>query len=205
MSKQSLTWESAQAVISSRDEEITLLIQRCLSGSEAAYALLYEGHAALIYRLAYSLLQNREDAEEVLQDSFEYAFRKLANYDDQKSAFTTWMYRITVSRCRNKRRRKWLPTSPLDLLAPQGIKDEEAAAPDEVVELTELQRDVWFALSELSPKLRETAVFRYYYGLQYKEIGEILGISPKTAESRMRLAHRNLRQIINDSRSKEEE
>jgi RNA polymerase sigma-70 factor (ECF subfamily) len=192
----SLAWDSTEVPRTSNDAELNFLIQRCLSGDEAAYVILYERHAGLIYRLAYSLLQNREDAEEVLQDSFEYAFRKLAIFDEQKSAFTTWLYRITVSRCRNKRRRKWLPTSPLALLAPQGIKDKAAKAPDEILEQTDLQRQVWHALGQLSPKLRETAVLRYYYGLQYKEIGEILDIPPKTAESRMRLAHKKLRGII---------
>ena len=197
MNKQSsLAWDPADVSSAVRDEELSFLIQRCLSGDEPAYVILYERHASLLYRLAYSLLQNREDAEEVLQDSFEYAFRKLANYDDRKSAFSSWLYRITVSRCRNKRRRKWLPTSPLSLLTPQGIKDVDAAAPDELLEQTEQQQDVWAALGQLSPKLRETAVLRYYYGLQYKEIGQILSISPKTAESRMRLAHQKLRQII---------
>ena len=192
----SLAWDSAEVTTTSSDAELSFLIQRCLSGEEAAYMILYERHAGLIYRLAYSLLQNREDAEEVLQDSFEYAFRKLADFDEQKSAFTSWLYRITVSRCRNKRRRKWLPTSPLALLAPPGVKDKDTKAPDEMLEQSELQRDVWNALGQLSPKLRETAVLRYYYGLQYKEIGKILNISPKTAESRMRLAHKKLRGII---------
>jgi len=197
MSKHSsLAWDSVETTSASPDAELSFVIQRCLSGDEAAYAILYERHVGLVYRLAYSLLQNREDAEEVLQDSFEYAFRKLANYDDQKSAFTTWLYRITVSRCRNKRRRKWLPVSPLSLLAPEGIKDDGAKSPDKALEQTELQREVWNALGQLSPKLRETAVLRYYYGLRYKEIGEILNISHKTAESRMRLAHRKLRQVI---------
>jgi RNA polymerase sigma-70 factor (ECF subfamily) len=192
----SLTWTQAEATSAPRDEELSFLIQRCLSGDEAAYVILYQRHAAQMYRLAYSLLQHREDAEEVLQDSFEYAFRKLADYDDQKSAFTTWLYRITVSRCRNKRRRKWLPTLPISILAPGGIKDDNVVAPDKVLEVNDLQQDVWAALGKLSPKLRETAVLRYFHGLQYKEIGEILGISPKTAESRMRLAHQKLREII---------
>lgn len=179
------------------DEIQSYLIKRCLSGDEAAYHALYSRHAAQIYRLAYGLLQNKEDAEEVLQDSFEYAFRKLASYDSSKSAFSTWLYRITVSRCRNKRRRKWLPTVPMSLMSHIGIKDENAPMPDEKAELSELQRAIWAALGRLSPKLRETAVLRYYHGLRYTEIGEILGISPKTAESRMRLAHRQLREAIN--------
>ncbi len=191
-----LTWDLANVANSSPDEELTTLIQRCLSGDETAYATLYDRYSGLTYRLAYGLLQNREDAEEVLQDSFEYAFRKLAHYDAQKSAFTTWLYRITVSRCRNKRRRKWLPSLPISLLAPQGLTDLDTPAPDESLELTELQQEVWTALGQLSPKLRETAVLRYYHGLRYQEIGDILSISPKTAESRMRLAHKKLRQII---------
>jgi RNA polymerase sigma-70 factor (ECF subfamily) len=192
----SVAWDSAEEAYPSNDAELGFLIERCLSGDEAAYRILFERHSGLIYRLAYSLLQNRQDAEEVLQDSFEYAFRKLADFDEQKSAFTTWLYRITVSRCRNKRRRKWLPTMPLSLLAPNGVKDDNVKAPDELLEQTEMQRTVWYALGQLSPKLRETAVLRYYYGMQYKEIGEILNISPKTAESRMRLTHQKLRGII---------
>ena len=53
------------------------LIARCLEGEESAYAALYRLYAGEIYRLCYSLLQHREDAEEVLQDAFEYAFRRL--------------------------------------------------------------------------------------------------------------------------------
>ena len=77
-----LSWDAFQGAGTSFDEELDLLIKRCLSGDETAYVMLYDRHAALIYRLAYGLLQNREDAEEVLQDSFEYAFRKLSSYDD---------------------------------------------------------------------------------------------------------------------------
>ena len=77
------------------------LITRCLAGDPQAHAALYRQHAAYIYRLTYGLLRHREDAEEVLQDAFEYAFRRLNQYDPQKSAFKTWLYRIAVSRCRN--------------------------------------------------------------------------------------------------------
>jgi RNA polymerase sigma-70 factor (ECF subfamily) len=62
--------------------------------------------------------------------------------------------------------------------------------------MTERQQMVWNALQELTPKLRETAVLRYYEGLTYNEIGRILDIPPKTAESRMRLAHRALREVL---------
>lgn len=175
------------------------IIRRCLDGEEQAYVLLYDRFAPMVFRLAYSLLQHREDAEEVLQDSFEYAFRRLDRYDHRKSAFTTWLYRITVSRCRNKRRRKWLPAISLNVPGHPEVPDLEQSGPDDLVDVSERRRLVWQALGQLSPKLRETAILRYFHGLRYREIGEILGISAKTVESRMRLAHRELRVRLEDS------
>jgi RNA polymerase sigma-70 factor (ECF subfamily) len=178
------------------DEQNHSLINRCLSGEDAAYVALYNMYAGMIYRLCYSLLQNKEDAEEVLQDSFEYAFRSLAKFDANKSAFKTWLYQIAVSRCRNKRRRKWLPTFSINQLTHGELTDRESPTPDEVSHLSEQQQQVWHALQQLTPKLRETAVLRYYDGLTYAEIGTILNIPTKTAESRMRLAHKALRELL---------
>ncbi|HOU42540.1 MAG TPA: RNA polymerase sigma factor [Promineifilum sp.] len=179
-------------------DETLLLIQRCLAGEQPAYVALYDQFSGIIYRLAYGLLQHREDAEEVLQDSFEYAFRRLDHYDARKSAFKTWLYRIAVSRCHNKRRRKWLPSLSLQQLVEVDVRDPAAAPPDERVALSEQQRAVWQAVGALSPKLREVAILRYYGGLQYGEIGAVLGIPTKTAESRMRLAHKTLREQLSD-------
>lgn len=174
------------------------LIARCLGGEELAYATLYQQFAAFIYRLNYGLLQNREDAEEVLQDTFEYAFRKLTQFDPSKSSFKTWLYRIAISRCHNKRRRKWLPTLSLQALFGDTTPDRDSESPDELLTLDARQKAVWQALSQLSPKLRETAILRYYEELSYVEIGQILDIPPKTAESRMRLAHKALHELLAD-------
>lgn len=196
MSEQTLSWTTTPTQPTYADEQIQLLIARCLSGDEMAYAALYETHAPMIYRLTYSLLQHREDAEEVLQDSFDYAFRRLAQYDAHKSSFKTWLYQIAISRSRNKRRRKWLPSFSLAQLMGQDIADDLTPAPDELLTLSEQQRLVWQALAALSPKLRETAVLRYYDNLSFTEIGDILHIPAKTAESRMRLAHKALRDLL---------
>jgi RNA polymerase sigma-70 factor (ECF subfamily) len=178
------------------DAQIQRLITRCLAGEESAYTALYDRFASMIFRLNFSLLQHREDAEEVLQDSFEYAFRRLRRYDPNKSSFKTWLYQISISRCRNKRRRKQLPSFSLSQLVGREIVDAESPTADEVLALSDRQRMVWNAVIELSPKLRETAVLRYYEALSYAEIGQILGIPTKTAESRMRLAHKALRKSL---------
>ncbi len=190
----SLTWTDGEQVAGEDDR----IIARCLQGEDAAYTALYDKYAAYIYRLSYSLLQHREDAEEVLQDTFDYAFRKLRRYDSDRASFKTWLYQIAVSRSHNKRRRKWLPTLSLNLDSNDGerISDTDTPAPDEHLLLTARQKVIWQALGQLSPKLRATAVLRYYEGLTYPEIGQILGIPAKTVESRMRLAHQALKEIL---------
>ena len=195
-----LTWpQAAGQEPAYADERTQALITRCLTGDETAYVALYNHYAGVIYRLTYSMLQHKEDAEEVLQDSFEYAFRKLSHYNPHKSSFKTWLYQIAISRCRNKRRRKWLPTFSLNQLTNHDLTDRDTPTPDEMVNLSDKQKIVWQALQQLSPKLRETAVLRYYNSLTYAEIGEILGVPEKTAESRMRLAHKALRTLLKDT------
>jgi RNA polymerase sigma-70 factor (ECF subfamily) len=190
------------ASVSSPDHD--QLLNRCLAGEESAYVAVYNEYAGQIYRLCYSLLQNQEDAEEVLQDAFEYAFRKLDRFDSRKASFKTWLYQIAISRCRNKRRRKRLFTMPLTFALGQIIEDNTIPTPVESLDMSERQRMVWKALGELSPKLRETAVLRYYEGFTYSEIGKILSIPAKTAESRMRLAHKALRKLLQEEGKDEE-
>ena len=194
---QAIAWTPGETTPTYADPHLQALIARCLAGEELAYVALYNTHADMIYRLTFSLLQHKEDAEEVLQDSFEYAFRKLADYDPHKASFKTWLYRIAISRCRNKRRRKWLPTFSLNQVLPEDeVADEQTPGPPEAAALNADQHMVWEALTKLSPKLRETAVLRYYENLSYPEIGDVLGIPTKTAESRMRLAHAALRDLL---------
>ena len=193
-----LHWSDSPVAASANDPQVDDLIAACLRGDAHAYDELYDRFAGSLFRLAYGLLQHEEDAEEVLQDSFEYAFRRLEHYDARKASFKTWLFRITVSRCRNKRRRKWLPSLSLHSLADSEARDPGATLPDERVARNERDRAVWAALGELSPKLREVAILRHYAGMPYAEIGAVLGIPSKTAESRMRLAHKALREQLSD-------
>ena len=169
------------------------LIQRCQSGDAHACADLYQRWCGAVYRLAYGILRQEQDAEEVTQDVFVYALSRLKNYDPAKSAFRTWLYTITISRSRNKLRRKWLPTVELDEWNESG----EADRPSE--DWTELQAErarIWEALGKLSPKLREAVMLRYFENLTYPEIGQILQVPMKTIQSRVRLAHKELKKWL---------
>jgi RNA polymerase sigma-70 factor, ECF subfamily len=183
---------------STNDPDLMDLIARCLDGDQAAYATLYERYAASLYRLAYSVLLVEQDAEDVLQESLTYAFRTLERYDPQRGSFRTWLYTITISRCRNARRRKWLPTVALNTLLNVGI--EPSTPEDESPETRAAWQDIRAALAEamhtLSPRLREAVALRYGHGLTYREMAAIMGCPQKTAESRIRLAHKQLRRAM---------
>ncbi len=196
-----MTERPAETQITGRaanDPDLEGLIAACLAGDQAAYAAIYERYAPNLYRLAYSLLLVEQDAEDVLQEAMVYALRNLDKYDPARASFRTWLYTITVSRCRNARRRKWLPTVALGHLLNLGL--EPSAPADEEPEARLVWKDIQASLGEalarLSPRLREAVALRYGQGLTYREMASILDIPQKTAESRVRLAHEQLRQTM---------
>lgn len=179
-------------------EALQTLITQARQGDQAACAALYQQHVRAVYRLAYGVLLDEHDAQEVVQDSLAYAFASLARFDPSRSAFKTWLYTITMSRCRNKRRRKWFPTANLADIA-EWLPGHEPH-PERVIQQQGVRETVLEALRELTPKLREAIVLRYFDGLSFKEMAEVLNCPQKTAESRVRLAHDQLYKRLADQR-----
>jgi RNA polymerase sigma-70 factor (ECF subfamily) len=179
-------------------ESLDTLISLSKQGDQAASAALYHMFVRAVYRLAYGILLDQQDAEEVVQDSFAYALASLHRFDPSRSAFRTWLYTITLSRCRNKRRRKWLPVINLADVA-EWLPGSDTR-PERAVEQRGMRDTVTNALHGLSPKLREAIVLRYFDGLSFKEMAEVMGCPQKTAESRVRLAHEALYSVLADQR-----
>jgi RNA polymerase sigma-70 factor (ECF subfamily) len=175
------------------DAELDAVIARCLRGEQAGYDALYDEYATGLYRLCYGLLLNREDAEDVTQESFVYAFKNLHRFDPQRSALKTWLYTIAISRCRNVYRRSRPALVDLGQLLHFGLPAPKAETPEAVFAHQSAQEAVERALAGLNPRLREAIVLRYGHGLTYREIAEVMGCPQKTAESRVRLAHDALR------------
>ncbi|MBN2472804.1 MAG: sigma-70 family RNA polymerase sigma factor [Anaerolineae bacterium] len=174
--------------------ELEVLIGRCKAGDQAAFGELYDCFAAGLYRLAYSILLDVQDSEDVLQEAFVYAFRNLDRYDPTRGEFRTWLYTITVSRCRNMRRRKVLPTVDMGGLLAMGQEPASPAryTPEAALARKDIKDALETALAGLSPRLREAVALRYGQGLTYREMAEVMGCPQKTAESRIRLAHKAL-------------
>ncbi len=181
----------------------TETITRAIGGDEVAQRLLYEAHYAAAFRLAYLLLQDACDAEEVVQDAFVYLFRNLRRYDADRGTFWAWLRVTLVSRCRNKRRRKRLQIVSLEVLDATGQSLPDAAQandPANVLDALGVRRAVWEALQQVSAGARDALVLRYYEGLSYAEIAEVLGCSNDAARARVAHGKTQLRDLLGTSR-----
>jgi RNA polymerase sigma factor (sigma-70 family) len=174
-------------------------IARATAADEAAQKALYEAHHAAAFRLAYLLLQDTCDAEEVVQDAFVYVFRNLCRYDPQRGSFWTWLRVTLVSRCRNKRRRKRPATVSLEALTAIGqtpADPEPANDPASMLELQDKCQTMWEVLQQVSVGARDALVLRYYEGLPYAEIAELLDCSPDAARARVAHGKVQLRRLL---------
>jgi RNA polymerase sigma-70 factor (ECF subfamily) len=188
--------KSTIAAVNTTDADTVAL---ALGGEEAAQRALYEAHYAAAFRLAYLLLQDTYDAEEVVQDAFVYVFRNLHRYDAERGSFWAWLRVVLVSRCRNRRRRQQLPLISLEVLGAdsQALSDSEPTHdPVSVLERLGTQRAVWNALLQVSPGARDALVLRYYEGMSYMEIAETLGCSNDAARARVAHGKVQLRRLL---------
>ena len=176
---------------------IDTLIERWRAGDERAAKSLYNHYRGTTFGLAYTLLEDAADAEEVTQDALTYALTHISRYDPHRARFETWLHTITVSRCRNKRRRRLLPTrSLLNWIKGGGDLADPAPGPEQLAETTGTRDEVWIAIQQLNPSLREAVVLRHWADFTYQEIAAMLGCSMRTAQSRVRLAHKKLDQLL---------
>jgi RNA polymerase sigma-70 factor, ECF subfamily len=154
------------------------VIHRVLAGETAAFEGLVRRYQQEIYRLAYRMTRNAEDAKDLAQESFVQAYRSLGTFRGQ-SRFSTWLYRIAVNLCLNhlKASARQDPTE-----VDQRLAD---ARTDSLSALLANERDraLAEAIETLPPQQKATLTLRVQQGLGHKEIAEILECSEGTAKA----------------------
>ncbi|MDO8688882.1 MAG: RNA polymerase sigma factor [Dehalococcoidia bacterium] len=168
------------------------LVRRSLAGDREAFASIFEQYKNLVYKTAFLMLGSPEDAEDALQEVFLQAHRSLGTFEPSKGALITWLHRITVNHCLNRRRKHRLLTSSIDTVPAVLLPDHAAPHEDRLGE-EEAMRQV---LDRLSQKLRAVVVLRYYWDLSHHEISEVLCIPVGTVKSRLDLALKTLRTAL---------
>jgi RNA polymerase sigma-70 factor, ECF subfamily len=177
--------------------DLSTLIQRWQGGDERAAEAIYNHHRDATFRLAYGLLGSAADAEEAAQDALTYALTHINHFDSQRASFPTWLHTIAVSRCRDRQRRRWLPTFSLTHWLQRGQDaPDPAPSPERQSIRGETASEVWLAVQNLSPQLREAILLRYWADHTYQEIAVILDCPLRTVQSRVRLAFDKLRATL---------
>ena len=174
------------------------LVQRARHGDREAFRELVEQYQRKIAALALGMLRNREDALDIVQETFTKAYQSLDRFKGD-AAFYTWVYRIAYNLCVDHQRR--VAKQPqLSLDAEEPGEGSSAAIPDgphpdqpfDRARDAEIGRRVQEAIRELTPDHRAVILLRELEGLSYEEISEVLECPKGTVMSRLHYARRQL-------------
>ena len=172
------------------DEQDRALVRRCLEGQRDAAAGLVDRYQKRLFNVAFRMLDNVQDAEDVTQTVFLNAFVNLRSYDPRYKFFS-WIYRMTVNESLNTLKRR-KPTVTLDdepdFRAPGAAPDRAAEAHDRVGK----------ALMSLKPDDRAVVVLRHFVSFSYVEIADVLGVPVRTVKSRLFTARERLRLTLQE-------
>ncbi|MBQ2412275.1 MAG: sigma-70 family RNA polymerase sigma factor [Anaerotignum sp.] len=178
------------------------LILKAKQGDMLAFEELILKHEKIVYNLALRMMNHSEDAMDISQEVFLKAYRSLSNFDE-RSAFSTWLYRITHNTCIDEiRKRKGKQTYSLeeDLESEDGSMQRQVAddgdTPEESLMRKEQKSEILRALDTLSEEHKAAIILRDVKGMSYEEIAEILELSLGTVKSRINRARNQLKTEI---------
>ena len=188
--------------MSKQNEKI--LINRCMNGDIEAFEELISDYEKRVFNIAFRMIGNYNDAEDISQEIFIKVFKSIKNFKGN-SSFYTWLYRIVVNECYDiaKKKKKILAFS-IDTPIVTGedeiqrdIKDR-GKLPEEEYENKELRKEIQKALNMVSNEHRTMIVLRDVQGFSYDEISEMLKCPPGTVKSRINRARKALKELLSD-------
>ena len=179
-------------VSSSNDRDLAV---KCLEGDVGAFEALYRQHAARIYTLACRMAGSSEDGEDLLQEIFLQAYRKLGSYKGD-AAIGTWLYRLALNHCLDYVRSKRAKMSKLTETLDAEASFQPATRRETPIARLDLER----ALERLPEGCREAFVLHDVEGFDHKEVAGLLGIAEGTSKSQVFKARAKLRGLLGTSR-----
>ena len=184
-------------------------IERLRAGEMAAFDTLVDEKSGEIYALLFRLMEDREEARDLTQETFLQTFRSIKSFRGD-SSLKTWIYRIAINQARNRRRwwrrRRRDQTVSLDASQAgahstfgENLTDEPERNPEQLALRREREATLLSALSKLKLPFREVVVLRDVEGLSYEEVAAALGIGVGTVKSRLSRARTEMRRQLEGS------
>jgi RNA polymerase sigma-70 factor (ECF subfamily) len=175
-------------------------VERAQSGDSDAFRLLVEQHSRAVFRLAFRMTGNEQDAEDVVQETFLRAYRQLDRYE-ARASFSTWLYRIASNysldlirmRKRHEDKRERGKAEEKDILQTLPVN---TPGPDRITYSSQVKERVNEALNELSAQERTAFVLRHFEGMSIDEIGETLGTGTNATKHSIFRAVQKLRRSL---------
>jgi len=168
------------------------LVERCRQGDRSAFEELVRLTHRRVYSLAYRLVNDRSDAEDVAQEAYLRVFRGIARFREE-AAFETWMHRI-VANCAMTHLRRRGRFGAL-------LRDEEAPelpTPDRAQELAVQRDELARGLASLPEGQRVTLLLKDVYGLSVRDIATELGIQEGAVKVRVHRARKRLKELLEE-------
>jgi RNA polymerase sigma-70 factor (ECF subfamily) len=179
------------------------LVERCLSGDDAAWEQLVRLHTRRVYGLCYRFTGKDSEAQDLTQDVFLRVFRALGGFRSTEGSFATWLTRLTRNllidhyrRTRNERITDSIEEQLPRVEARAEERNTSMSRPDAALAGREASELLQAGLAKLSPDLRETIILRDLQELEYREIAQVLSIPEGTVKSRLNRGRAELGRIL---------
>jgi RNA polymerase sigma-70 factor (ECF subfamily) len=179
----------------------TRLAKLSRGGDRRAFAELVELYKDKIYHLGYRMLNQKQEAEDVVQETFLRVYTNLEKYDENQK-FSTWIYRIATNLCID-RLRKRKPSYSIDAEMTDGegtdwhaMLASNDAGPDEELILSETQLNIREAIQTLPDKYKTVVILRYLHDMSLQEISDVLEMPVTTVKTRVHRGREFLRKKL---------
>jgi len=169
---------------------VLALVGRAQKGDGEAFSMLIEAHYDLIYRTAYKWSGHRSDAEDVAQDVCVKLGSVLASFDG-RSAFSSWLYRVTLNAVRDMQRASSRRGRYTDALAQVSPEDAPADQEDAAT-----ASQLWAAVRRLPEKQRDAVLLVYAEDMSHAEAGEVIGCKEATVSWHIHEARKTLKGLL---------
>ncbi len=183
----------------------TELVKQAANGDNAAFEELYRASVKGAFHTASLILSNTSDAEDVVQNAYIKAAKKLSELKNPES-FENWLKSIVENECKNyirKEKRIIAPFISLKNKAEDDLKEPAEAVPQEIMEREDLKKSVTDILNSLSPETRACIVLFHYEDKSINEISEILNIPVGTVKSRLYNGRKKIEKQFDKLRKKD--
>lgn len=175
------------------------LVERCLSGDDAAWEQMVRAHTRRVYALCYRFTGKESEAQDLTQEVFLRIFKTLKTFRAGEGSFVVWLTRLTRNLLIDHYRRSRLDRATDSIEEQLPVLEEKtnlAARADGMLAGREASELLQHALDKLSPELRETVILRDLEELEYKEIAEVLKVPEGTVKSRLNRGRAELARIL---------